>query len=273
MKKIFYVAIFSSLLACSKKQTTTELKDSTNIVLKDSIEKPKPIDFSDQENDLLQLYSEIETAKENTNDLVEETSKKYSDSLISFIQNNPNSLYYSFEKLQNQRAIYVATSTDQKFRIYSWDTHLGGTMRFFDQLFQFQSQNKTNTKVRLASKDAQAFFSKIYTVQQGTKSIYLAVSNSILSSKYSTQQITAYEIQNNNLEEVKLFKSKNQLLSSISVEFDFFSVVDRPERPVELITLEGNKLKIPLINEDLKVLNKNLIYEWNGTLFNYKGVE
>ena len=53
----------------------------------------------------------------------------------------------------------------------------------------------------------------------------------------------------------------------------FFSVVDRAERPVELITLEHNILKIALVDDKQNVTDKNLIYEWNGELFNYKGIE
>ena len=37
------------------------------------------------------------------------------------------------------------------------------------------------------------------------------------------------------------------------MEYDFFSVVDRPERPVELITLEDKTLKIALVDENEQV--------------------
>src|SRR5690606_4079483 len=100
--------------------------------------------------------------------------------------------------------------------------------------------------------------------------IYLVISNSILSSKYSVQHINAYKINTGKLNEIPVFKTKTNTLDQISVEYDFFSVADRVERPVELITLDNNILKIALVNDRQNVTSKNLIYEWNGELFNYK---
>lgn len=167
----------------------------------------------------------------------------------------------------------MATSTDNNLKVYSWDNNLGGTMRFYNQIYQFSANGTIIAKEHLASNDPQAFLSKIYTVQNSAKEpIYLIISNSVLSSKYSVQHINAYKINSENIEPAAVFKTKTDTLEHIHVEFDFFSVVDRPERPVELITLENNMLKIALVDEQQNVTNKNLIYEWNGDLFVYKGI-
>ena len=55
----------------------------------------------------------------------------------------------------------------------------------------------------------------------------------------------------------------------INVSFDFFSVVDRPERPVKLIKYDNTKkiIYIPVVYEDGKVTDKFIHYKFNGKFF------
>ena len=201
-------------------------------------------------------------------------SSVFSNTFYQIIKSNPNTITYSFKKLQEETGIYISTSLDKKIRIYSWDNNTGGSMRFFDQIIQFENKGEINTELKIADEDTMSFVSKIYTIENSKKnSIYLTINNAIYSSKYVSQSIFAYEIDNKHLKPVEIFKTKKQSLSSISCEFDFFSVVDRPERPLELITIKNNILYIPLINEEGIVTNKNLYYKWNGLNFIYEGIK
>ena len=202
------------------------------------------------------------------------SSQQFTDSLTYLIKNNNNTINYPFDLLQKENALKMATSADKKLRVYSWDTNSGGSMRFFNQMYQFNANGTISLNVSLASNDSQSYFSKIYSVQNNKKeTIYLVISNSILSGKYSVQYVDAYRIGTENLIKTPVFKTKTKTLDKISVDYDFFSVVDRPERPVELITFNNNILKIALVDDNQNVTSKNLIYEWNGDLFLYKGVK
>lgn len=276
MKKKYLLLLLSGtiILGCNKKQNIEEKNSATQISGSDTV--TKKTDFSKKEKELIALYKQaLSLQNSNTSDtLVNSSIQNFSNTLIQLISNNEQTLLYPFDSLQKEHALWIATSSDNNLRIYSWDNNEGGTMRFFNQLFQFKSNEKTTIKISPASKDPQSFFSKVYTLQnKNRETVYIAISNSILSSNLNAQRITAYQIKNTQLQELNLFKTTTRLLSSINVEFDFFSVVDRPERPVELIVLEGNILKIPLVDKDLKVASKNLIYEWDGSLFNYKGIK
>jgi len=274
MKKTLLLIITVACLSCTKKEagqkeTPAPSSDSVSSHIRETDEVT---DFSKTETKLAEMIRKLSgadvQASENTPDL----SREFSDSLADFVKKNEKTLQYPFELLQKEH-VYVTTSDDGQFRIYSWDNGLGGTMRFFDQLFQFRANGKTYAKERFASEDSQAFFSKIYTVQNNVKQpVYLAISNSILSTKYIVQHITAYHVQNGILEEAKIFRTKKELLSSISVEFDFGSVAERPERPVEVISLNKNLLKVALVDKTLSVTKQHLIYEWDGSVFNYKGI-
>ena len=59
------------------------------------------------------------------------------------------------------------------------------------------------------------------------------------------------------------------MTSMISVEFDFFSVVDRPERPVRVIKYDKSKkiIYIAIVHEDGKVTDKFIQYKFNGNYF------
>lgn len=262
--------------ACNKKTDETKTTTNPSLEKNQSVEKADTIDLLTEENKLLKIHHDVSAAMGNmrNDSLLAISSKQFTDSLAYLIKNNNNTFNYPFEKLQKENALKMATSADKKLRVYSWDNNSGGTMRFFNQMYQFNANGNITVNESLASNDAQAYFSKIYTVQnKNNESIYLVISNSILSSKYSVQHINAYKIGSENLQSAAVFKTKTNTLDKISVEYDFFSVVDRPERPVELITFENNTLKIALVDDKQNVTSKNLIYEWNGDVFAYKGVK
>lgn len=274
MKPVVFILFLATIISCNKQPTSNS--PDNNIAFSETKTDVDSTNLIKKEKQILKIHKAILKAFENdrNDSLIVINSKKFTDSIIHLIKNNPNTFNYSFELLQKENAINLISSADDKLRVYSWNNHLGGTMRFFNQIFQFKSNEQITTDVHLAEKDPQAFFSKIYTVQnKKNENIYLVISNSILSSKYSVQHINAYKIDTGKLYKIPVFKTNTNTLDQISVEYDFFSIVERPERPVELITLDQNKLKIALVNEDLNVTDKNLIYEWNGELFKYKGVE
>lgn len=275
MKNYLYLTLIILTFSCNKK--TEELKTKIESTINnETIEDTDIVDLTTEENKLLKIHNDISNAMENmrNDSLLSVSSKQFTDSLTYLIKNNNSTLNYPFEKLQKENALQIATSEDKKLRVYSWDNNSGGSMRFFNQIYQFDANGNIMVNESLASNDSQAYFSKIYTVQnKNNESIYLVISNSILSSKYSVQHINAYKIGTENLQSAAVFKTKSNTLDKISVEYDFFSVVDRPERPVELITLENNILKISLVDDKQNVTSKNLIYEWNGDVFIYKGVK
>lgn len=276
MKKTCYLLLMLLVFACNKKTDETKTTTNPSKEKNQSVEKADTIDLLTEENKLLKIHHDVSAAMGNmrNDSLLAISSKQFTDSLAYLIKNNNNTFNYPFEKLQKENALKMATSADKKLRVYSWDNNSGGTMRFFNQMYQFNANGNITVNESLASNDAQAYFSKIYTVQnKNNESIYLVISNSILSSKYSVQHINAYKIGSENLQSAAVFKTKTNTLDKISVEYDFFSVVDRPERPVELITFENNTLKIALVDDKQNVTSKNLIYEWNGDVFAYKGVK
>jgi hypothetical protein len=244
------------------------------IVLINKKSLAQTVNFSAQEDKLIRQYKKLESNYPKYNDSMAEVFAK---GLASFIKNNPGTLSYPFKKLNDSIFSGVRTSSDGNFRIYSWDTWTGGTMHFYKMIYQWRANGKVFTDVpRIEDNDPAFYCSAIFTVNIDNKPYYLAVTNGIYSSKDLMQSITCYSIEGNKLmDTVRLFKTKAKKLNSIEVFFDFFSVVDKPERPLELITYDDklNIIYIPVVDGKDQVTKKNILYQLKDGYFEFIGVE
>jgi hypothetical protein len=175
--------------------------------------------------------------------------------------------------------MYNATSDDGRFRIYSWDLEDGGTMHNFARVYQYQGASgkvysKTDAPVE-EEDGAGGFVTDIFTLDTKGGKVYIVCSTFIGSTQDHGQSADLYKIEGNKLnDKVKLIKTKSGLTSSLSFAYSFFSVVDRPGRPVKLISFDKktNTLKIPVVIEDEefrsgRVTNKFISYRFDGTYF------
>jgi hypothetical protein len=234
-------------------------------------------DIAEEENKVAEFYSKLKTFIQADYDSINFYSGKFEEEFIFFIKNNPNTLNYSFKKLIDSNFCEIITSGDGKFRIYSWDTWTGGTMHFFKEIYQWKTNGKVFSKLpEYEEHDPGNFCSKIFTVSIHNKPYYLAVTNGIYSTTDAMQSISVYTIEGNELiDTVKLFRTKTKKLNSIDVEFDFFSVVDRPERPLELIVYDDKQkiIYIPVVDDKEQVTKKYILYQLKGGYFEYIGTK
>ena len=237
-----------------------------------------------QKNDLLsneiqfiKLYSKLLSFPQENYDSVSYYAEKFENEFAQFIKNNPTTIDYSFKNIIDSNICWVKTSSDKNFRIYSWDSWTGGSMHIFKTIYQWKSNGKVFSSFpQYAEGDPGSFCSNIFTVSINNQFFYLAITNGVFSNKDMMQQISTYNIKENQLiDTTKIFKTKTKKLNNISVEFDFFSVADRPERPLELISYDEKKkiIYIPLVNNNGKVSNKNILYQLKGGYFEFIGFE
>jgi hypothetical protein len=230
-------------------------------------------ELASQESKLVKLYWNLL----NHRDSADFYSEKFSAEFTALIKANAATLPYPFKKLIDSNYCLVETSSDGKFRVYSWDTWTGGTMHFFKQIYQWKYQRRVFTEVPGHDEgDAGTFCSQIYTVGIKNKIYYLVVSNRIYSTKDASQSISAFTIDEGKLiDTIKLFKTKTTRLSNIDMEFDFFSVADKPERPLELITYDDKEkiIYIPVVGGNGQVTNRNILYQLKDNCFEFIGIE
>ncbi|HQX55165.1 MAG TPA: hypothetical protein PLP07_04505, partial [Pyrinomonadaceae bacterium] len=110
----------------------------------------------------------------------------------------------------------------------------------------------------------------------GQGNVYLANSTFILSNPLAMQELEVFRIDGERLNtNMKMIRTNSGLTGSISFEYDFFSVVDHPERPIRLFSFDPEKkeFRFPVVLEDPKFLNggrvtdKYIAYRFNGKYF------
>lgn len=188
---------------------------------------------------------------------------------------NASTLSYKFPELS--KLMLNATSDDGNFRIYSWDMETGGTMHDYDRVYQYRGADgkvysRSDPEKNAEEGGAGSFVYDIFTL--GTKSgkVYIVCSTFIGSTQDHYGSADLYKIDGKTLKDnVKLIKTQSGLTNSLSFEYNFFSVVDRKERPIKLIRFDKKTktLKIPVVIEDERfpngrVTNKFISYRFNG---------
>ena len=185
-------------------------------------------------------------------------------------------LAHRFAKLDNK--MYVATSRDGRLRIYSWDVEDGGTMHDFDNVFQYKGKSgKVHTWTRNSDDEGDygAFYTQIFQTETPDGTIYLGNSTFIGSTSLGGQAISAFRINGEKLDtNAKVIKTRSGVTNSISFGYDFFSVVDHPERPIRLFFYNDAKksFRFPIVIEDSKtpqgrVTNRYITYRFDGKYF------
>ena len=182
---------------------------------------------------------------------------------------NPLTLAADLDELK-KLGVRIATSDDGFFRIYSWNTELGGSMRMFRNVYQYKSGGKVYSRAVSDARAAEgSWYSEIYSHKTSGKTYYLSIGHSILSGKDNRQEIRAFNISGNALNDAKLIKTKEGPTNRLRILFDFFSVYKRPERPLKLITYDKatQEITLPLVDAKYQVTEKTITYKFDGSHF------
>jgi hypothetical protein len=230
------------------------------------------------ERELVKLYAKVNDnsgyKSDTDNDLLAKANDDFKAKVLEYTK-IASTLKHNFSELGKE--ITITTSQDGKFRSFSWDRLDGGTMHFFETVYQFQGKDGKvySQSVETEEGNAEGFVKDIFSVQTKLGNVYLVVKTAIGSTQDRYEGVELFRIDGNKLNDgVKLFKTKSGLTNSIGFSYNFFSVVERKERPVELILFDKKTkvLKIPVVIETEKFLNgevtdKFISYKFNGTHF------
>jgi hypothetical protein len=203
-------------------------------------------------------------------DSLEAANQIFRSSLLAHTAAYPSTMNYEFKELE-ALGLHIRTSPDRQFRIYSWDTYTGGTAHIYDAVMQYKSDNKVYSRsVHAPDGDFSRWYSNIYQLKTEQHTWYIGLYHAIFSAKDHYQGVKLFTIENSRLnDQPKLFKTRSGLRNELGFSFNFFSVANRPERPVKLIYYEEDeqKLFLPEVLQDGKVTKKMMIYQFNGDHF------
>jgi hypothetical protein len=230
------------------------------------------------EQELINLYAKVDDnsgyKSNNDSDLLEKANDDFKTKVLEYTK-IASTLKYTFGELQKE--ITITTSEDGKFRAYSWDRLDGGTMHFFETVYQFQTKDgKVHSQaVETEEGNAGGFVQNIFNVETKLGNVYLVCSYAIGSTQDRYEGVGLFRIDGNKLNDsVKLFKTKSGITNSIGFSYNFFSVLDKKKNSEDLIIYDKKTkvLKIPVVVENEKfqngeVTDKFISYKFNGTYF------
>ena len=210
-------------------------------------------------------------------DSLVDANDQFEKSLLNVTSKNPKTIGFDFKQLK-ERGLWISTSDDGLFRIYSWDTWTGGTMHFQQNIFQYKSGKKIFARILpdpLSEEDDYSvkWYMRIYTVHTSKHTYYLGLYDCTYSTKDAYQGVKAFAINDTVLNDsVKLIKTGTGIKNNLGFDYDFFSVVDRKERPIYLISYnkETTTLRIPIVLDEGKVTNRFIDYKFKGRYFERK---
>lgn len=190
--------------------------------------------------------------------------------LITYASKNKEMLSYSFPNLKTL-GFYKTTSPDSTFCIYSWDTQTGGSMKFYENVFQYKQYDKLYTKTIIKEEGTPGgFYTDIYQLTDELNTFYIASYHRILSGRDCYQAVHIFDFEKDKFEPTfKKIKTKSGITNVLGFSYDFFSVIDKKERPVKLIEYNQmlQTISIPLVDVSGKVTSKRIIYKYDGDYF------
>jgi hypothetical protein len=218
------------------------------------------------ENELHKSFIKIDYSKEDNtiaNDL-------FAKKLKLITEKYPSTISQKFDKLKTDH-MDISTSADGLFRIYSWDTWTGGTMHFFESVFQYKSGLKSHSILDTPKQegDNRPNYQRIFTFKANRKTYYLCVYVEIGSSKDAGDGVHIFTIENGKLTDAKIIKTGSGLHDDLNYGYDFGSVVNIDYQKLPAIRFDNvtNTIYLPMVDGKYQMTSKFIQYKFTGRYF------
>lgn len=229
------------------------------------------------ENDLYNTLKRIDSfaylsfkTEETAFDSLINENKILKEKLVDYASKNTAMFTYLFTKLKDFD-FYKAISPDKKFCIYSWNLKTGGSMQFYENIFVYEQYGKIYTRVSLKEEGTPGgFYTDIFQLTDELNTFYIGNEHRILSGRDCYQAVHIFDFEKEKFDEAfKKIKTKSGLTNTLGFSYNFFSVSNRKERPVKLISYNSktNTIAIPVVNSQGKVSSKKIFYTYDGDYF------
>lgn len=221
------------------------------------------------EADLLKSFKNIDRYGDRVDEAkAADVRIEFAKKLRHYTENNTSTLNYPFHSLIKAH-LNICGSADGLFRIYSWDTQNGGTMHFFENVFQYKVGEKTRSTLdtpRMEG-DSRPFYDKLYTLKTGSKTYYLATTLGIGSTKDYSRSIQIFSIENGKLnDDARIIKTKTGLHSEINYEYDL-ALTDDKVTSIIHFDPKTKSIYVPVVLGKGKLTDNYIVYKFTGQYF------
>jgi hypothetical protein len=276
--KVLAMAIIAmGMFACTGKHvehqsTQSDTSVSANELIADTLViREEVIDST-----IVSYMHNINAQRGNWSESLDTFNKELLDYLTA-ICSYPEVLNYEFTGADTV-GMSILTSEDKKFRIYCWDTETGGTMRFYNSIFQYRTGSGSKfvvaNDISAGDLDAGAYYYKMHTIKPISRPFYyLALYMGIGSSRDMLDGIRSFAIKGDNLDHsIKVFQTTKTILNDISYYYDaVHSHIYETEQTNEIeLSSDKQTLYIPVVDENYGKTNRRLTYKFDGERFVYQ---
>jgi hypothetical protein len=228
------------------------------------------------EADLLKSYKQIDYwyGKQDADSTGTALGKLYdandlfAKKLQGYIAKYPATIGWPFNSLVKSQ-VDISTSDDGLFRIYSWDSLTGGTMHYFESVFQYKTASGVAAVIDTPKGDGdnRPNYDKLYTFKTGNKTYYLAIIFMIGSTKACEGGVQVFSIGDGKLnDDTKVIKTHSGLHSQITYGYDRSVTSEKTNAEVYFNT-KTQSIYIPVVSVAGKLTNNYIIYKFTGQYF------
>ena len=272
-----------------------------------SLRKQKESNYYEEESKIFEEEISYESIEEAEQKILDIFSSRYGDpyedyirelycpELATLILNDPATLDYPFEELQEKGYIDVVTSDDGNLRIYYWDTGTGGTYIQWMNICQYRCNGKVyafhGSMSEMLTKDEEpdgesvgdgCAVMKIITICKSDNTpIYLVHNYVRAASNWGYGEIEAIEIKDGELVAAPIFRGGlgeyyEDKQYSRGVEYtiaDWYFRANRGEGWEWLFKYDtkSNSLYVP--EADPSLSDRYSIYRFDGEKLNFIGID
>jgi len=215
-------------------------------------------------------YSDLDSTI-NRYDSLEAANTRFQRALTQSTTQFPATLQYGFRQLQDSGMV-IATSPDRKLRVYSWNSHTGGSMVIYERVFQYLTPTGVRSTDQTGSDehDGVEWIWKIAPFHTRNHTYYLAFSRAITCGACRSEAVKAYSIATRNLQgPLPLFMSDGVKNAVLSVDFRDFGRT-APLKSGHAIVYDSvhHSFRVPSTDEMDGTLSAPYhIYRWTGNYF------
>jgi len=225
---------------------------------------------------LIQSFSKINfwsmPKHDPSGDSLIKANDKFEELLLKYTRTNNETLIYPFKALSDS-GVSILTSKDGKFRIYSWNTWTGGTMRFFRNVFQYKGAKSIHSKTLQNYSQTEypdCIYHSLSDLRVGQNSYYITFSLVVGSSAIYYHSAKIFSIKGDNLNDnAKLIKTKSGIKSEVGYEIDLHhaDISENLKKMYPEYDTHNQIIILPLVDENGRVTEKKIKYKFNGSIF------
>lgn len=195
--------------------------------------------------------------------------------LLYYTNKYPATLTCPFKKMSNDSIwIGVLSSADSLFRIYNWDNELGGTMHYYNTVFQYQgggsvkAYSATGYNPEDENIGPEYTYDTIQSFKANGKTYYLVTRTGIYSTADFMDELKLFTIENGKLNDTAhLIKTQTGVRNILSYEYR----LNDPEKDFRVYTLHFNNadstIYVPLVLDNGKKTSKFIRYKFTSPYF------